>query len=158
MSHHATQVPSILTVGTRSTMDTAVTSAFNPATRPVRPTVLLLDDEASVRESLGRYLQASGYDVLTADNADDAFGILRHSAISAAILDVRLPGDRSGLEVLEFMRLDEDWRELPVIILTGVQLTPGEEDIVRRCRAHVFYKPCRYGELVRHLSQLLRRI
>lgn len=91
-------------------MDPAVTSAFDPATRPVRPTVLLLDDEASVRESLGQYLRASGYDVLAVDTADGAFGILRQSAVDAAILDVRLLGDRSGLEVLEFMRLDEEWR------------------------------------------------
>jgi hypothetical protein len=38
-----------------------------------------------------------------------------------------------------------------------MQLIPAEEDIVRRDRAYVFYKPHGYGELVRHLSQLLRR-
>lgn len=139
-------------------MDTAVTDGSAPATKPVRPTVLLLDDDVSVRQSLGHVLRVSGYDVLTVDSADGAIRILGTSAIDAAILDVRLRGDRSGLEVLEFIRRDEDWRQLPVIMLTGVQLTAEEEDFVRRCQACVFYKQHGYGALVRLLSQLLRRL
>lgn len=126
--------------------------------RPVRPTVLLVDDEAVVLASLGRYLQIAGYDVRTAADVDPAFDVLRKSAIDAVILDVRLPGDRSGLEVLEYLRLDENWRDLPVIILTGVRLTPEEEEIVRHYPAHVFYKPQGYGELVQQLNRLLARV
>lgn len=135
----------------------AATSGPDAATGPVRPVVLLVDDEPSVRETLGRYLQLSGFDVLTADNADDAVAILGHSTVDAAILDVRLPGGRSGLDVLQFIRLDWSRRELPVILLTGTQFTPVEEEIVRRHRAYVFYKPHGYSEIVDRLRQLLHR-
>lgn len=133
----------------------AATSGPDAATGPARSIVLLVDDEFSVRQTLGRYLQLSGFDVLTANNADDAFGILAHFKVDAAILDVKLPGGRSGLDILESMRLDENQRELPVIVLTGTQLTPVGEDTIRRHRACVFYKPHGYGEVVDRLRQLL---
>ena len=123
----------------------------------VRPTVLVVDDEAVVLASLSRYLQLAGYDVRTADDVDPAFDVLRKSAIDALILDVRLPHGRSGLDVLEFIRLDERWRDLPVVILTGVRLTPEEEEFIRHYPAHVFYKPQGYGELVGQLNQMLAR-
>ena len=123
----------------------------------VRPTVLVVDDEAVVLASLSRYLQLAGDDVRTADEVDPAFDVLRQSAIDAVILDVRLPHGRSGLEVLEFLRLDDTWRDLPVMLLTGVALTPEEEEIIRHYPAHVFYKPQGYGELVGQLNQMLGR-
>jgi DNA-binding response OmpR family regulator len=124
---------------------------------PTRPVVLLLDDEPSVLQSLSRYLEVSGYDVVTVSDVDGACRTLTHSSIDAAILDVRLPGRRSGLEVLEFVRLDDGSRKMPVIVLTGVELAPDEEDIVRRHAAYVFYKPHGYSDIVRYLTRLLRR-
>lgn len=133
----------------------AATSGPDSTTGPVRPIVLLVDDEPSVRETLGRYLQLCGYEVLTADNPDDAFKILGQSRVDAVILDVRLARERSGLEVLQFLRLDEKRRELPVILLTGSEFTPVEEDIIRRHIAYVFYKPQGYSEVVQRLRKLL---
>jgi DNA-binding response OmpR family regulator len=131
------------------------TKGHGPSPEPARPTVLLLDDQPSVRASLGRHLQSAGYQVLPAADADNAFRMLGRSSIDVAILDVRLPDHRSGLEVLEFVRLDEERYDLPVIILTGVELNGEEEEIVRRHRAYVFYKPHGYKEVVHHLNQLL---
>ena len=118
-------------------------------------TILLVDDEPLIIATLGRYLRASGYGVVTAGNADDAFEVLRQSSIDAAILDVRLPNARSGLEILQMVRIDDDSRNLPVMLLTGVKLTADEEDIVRKYPAHVFYKPHGYADIVAHLKRVL---
>jgi hypothetical protein len=72
------------------------------------------------------------------------------------IADVRLAENRSGLEVLEFVYLDEDDKHTPVrIVLTGATLTPAEEDIIRRYPAYVFFKPYGYAELVQLLNTKL---
>lgn len=121
------------------------------------PTVLVLEDEAPVRESLRRYLELIGYRVCLCENVDQAFDTLSHSSVDAAILDVRLPHDRSGLEVLEFARLDEGSRDLPVLVLTAFRLSPDEEDIIRRHGAYVFYKPQEYSELAKCLERAVHR-
>lgn len=120
-----------------------------------RRTVLLVEDEDNVRQSLARYLSAAGYEVLPTGDPDSAFVALRRSSVDAVVTDVRLAKDRSGLEVLEFVRLYEERQDLPVIILTGVTLSPEEEDIIRRYPAHVFYKPHGYGDLVQFLKARL---
>ena len=120
---------------------------------PVRRTVLLVEDEATLREPLRRYLERTGFAVIEADSVDAAAALLPQIAIAAAILDVRMPQGRSGLDVLEHMRRDERWRSLPVIILTGARLSEREEEIIRRDRAYVFYKPHGYQAIAEQLHR-----
>jgi CheY-like chemotaxis protein len=70
---------------------------------------------------------------------DDAISVLAHSIIDAVVLDVRMPR-RSGLELLEFIRLDKNLHGFPVLILTGASLTPDEEATIARDSAYVFHK------------------
>jgi len=121
----------------------------------LRRKVLVLEDEHVVSQLLIRFLNAAGYDALPADDPDSAFVALRRSPIDAVVADVRFPNGRSGLEVLEFMHLDEETRDVPVIVLTGATLSPAEEDIIRRYRAHVFYKPHGFDEIVQFLKTRL---
>ena len=117
-----------------------------------RRTVLLVEDEENVRRLLARFLSDAGYEVLPTGDIDSAFVALRRSSIDAVVTDVRLAKDRSGLEVLEFVRLDEEKQDVPVIILTGTTLSSEEEDIIRRYPAYVFYKPHGYSDLVQFLK------
>ena len=120
----------------------------------MQATVLLLDDEATVRESLSRYLGSSGFNVVDAASADEAFECMKSDVFDAFILDVRLPESRSGLEVLHFVRLCDESADRPVFILTGSVLSEDEEEIIRRFGAYVFYKPYGYGEIVGRLQQM----
>ena len=120
-----------------------------------RPTVLLVEDEENVRQTLARYLSGAGFQVLPTSDPDAAFAALRRSAVHAIVTDVRLGKSRSGLEVLEYVRLDDATRALPVIVLTGVTLTPDEEDVIRRYPAYVLYKPHGYRDIVELLKTRL---
>ena len=67
-----------------------------------------------------------------------------------------LADDRSGLEVLEQMRLDERFDDVPVVILTGVtEVDPHEAEIIDRHRAHLLYKRFGYREVVNRLEKIL---
>src|SRR5262245_15559297 len=99
----------------------------DPAQPVIRPTVLIVEDEPLVRETGRRFLQANGYECIEAESVDRAVELLRRTAIHAAILDVRLPGHKSGLDLLSSFRQQTGLSDIPVLIMTGSVLTPEEE-------------------------------
>jgi DNA-binding response OmpR family regulator len=108
-------------------------------------TVLLVDDEPAIRESLRRLLQRAGWTVLTATDPADAMSTLSAISADAFILDVRMPDGggllASGLELLAFLRNGTANASTPVILLTGHFLSPQEESFAKRHGARVLYKP-----------------
>ena len=79
-------------------------------------TVLVVDDEGYVRDSLVAVLRRRGHDARGAASADDALRILGETSFDALITDLRMPG-LDGLELLR--RLAAAAPGLPVIVLTG---------------------------------------
>lgn len=78
--------------------------------------ILIVDDEANIRSSLTRLLQRQGYDTILAENAEDAFTVLRKRPVSVVISDFTMPG-QTGVEFLSVVK-----EQFPVparIILSG---------------------------------------
>ncbi len=65
---------------------------------PMKP-ILVVDDEAIVRESIRDWLRETGYSVEVAESGEQALGMIAEKDFSVLILDYRLPG-KSGLDVL----------------------------------------------------------
>ncbi len=120
-------------------------------------TVLVLDDEPSARGALVRVLQLRGYEVIETDSAQDALSVLKESAVDAAILDVKLPGEGTGLDVLKSLRQHLELERIPVLVWTGALLSDKEEWSVTRHGAHLFQKPEGMRNLANFLDQLLDR-
>lgn len=80
-------------------------------------TILLVDDEATVRTLVGIMLERSGYDVLAAEDGHAAMALLqeRHD-IDLVIADYRMPG-MDGLALVR--RIKERSPDLPVVMMTG---------------------------------------
>jgi CheY-like chemotaxis protein len=131
--------------------------ADDAARANTRPIVLIVDDEALVREAGCRFLRANGYECLEAESIDRAVELLRTTTIDAAILDVRLPGQKSGLDLLSTFRQQTGLTDIPVLIMTGSILTPDEEASITRRRAYLFYKPEGFDTIVSFLDQLTGR-
>src|ERR1700689_492557 len=81
-----------------------------------RPQLLVVDDEAGIRESLASILKDEGYDVDTANSAEEALERASHGDIEVILLDVWLPGI-DGLEALS--RLQAESRPPAVIMISG---------------------------------------
>ena len=129
-----------------------------PGVATPAPAVLVMDDEAGVRDVLGRFLERSGYRPIPTASVDSALEVLRRRRIDAVVLDVRMSSDgRSGLEVLAALRADPKLTAVPAIVLTGVVLTDEEEIAVIRHRAHLVRKPEGYAALVGFLDHLTGR-
>ena len=79
-------------------------------------TLLIVDDERSLRFSLGEWARDEGYTPLEAANGREAIEAVRDSGVDAVLLDLKL-GDEDGLKVLQTIR--EADPSIPVIMLTG---------------------------------------
>ena len=79
-------------------------------------TVLVVDDEIAIRETLVQILGYEGYRVLTAGSGPEALDVLGSESAGALLLDVKMPG-MDGFEVLA--RVRELQPDLPVIVISG---------------------------------------
>jgi len=82
----------------------------------MKKTILLVDDEADLREVLDISLSDAGYNVLTAENGEQALNILKKTDVPVVITDIKMPGI-DGIELLR--RIKSNHPETEVIMLTG---------------------------------------
>lgn len=82
----------------------------------MKPRILLVDDEESIRRLISQFLANWNYEVVTASTGEEGFRLLMESPFHLAILDVVLT-DTDGLELMEKMKAARP--ELPVVLLSG---------------------------------------
>jgi signal transduction histidine kinase/CheY-like chemotaxis protein len=89
--------------------------------------VLVVDDDWKTRDMLRRTLAKEGWTVAEASNGREALSLLERGRPGLVLLDLMMP-EMDGFELLEHMRSDEGWRDIPVIIVTAKDLTRAEVD------------------------------
>jgi CheY-like chemotaxis protein len=83
------------------------------------PRVLVIDDEPAIRGVLRASLEASGFEVVLADDGLRGIGVARRQRPDAIVLDLMMPV-MDGHTVLDVLRADEKTRYLPVIVLSAL--------------------------------------
>ena len=83
----------------------------------MKPHILVVDDEAPIRELLSTFFQSRGYEVSSAGTAYDAMIKAAETSLALVLLDLVLP-DADGLEVLDSLKRTHP--DLPIIIMTGM--------------------------------------
>lgn len=81
--------------------------------------VLIVDDDATLREMYEDYLKASGFTVLTARDGEEGLAQAGESKPSAILLDLMMP-KMNGIEVLRHLKADAHLRDIPVIVFTAL--------------------------------------
>ncbi|OAT80818.1 sigma-54-dependent transcriptional regulator [Desulfotomaculum copahuensis] len=109
------------------------------------PLVLVVDDEASVRQALTDVLETAGYAVATA--ADGAEGMEKMAALNpaAVLMDIRMPG-LDGIKVLETVR--EKGQRLPIILITAYGNTETTIKAMKLGAFDYITKPFKLDELL----------
>lgn len=118
------------------------------------PTILVVDDEFTIRDLLQGYLRKAGYQVITAVDGESALEIFTEKSPSLVVLDVMLPGELDGWEVCRHLR---ETSNTPILMLTSLvgdsnQVTGlelGADDYVT--------KPFSPRQVVARVKALLRR-
>lgn len=81
--------------------------------------VLVVDDDVSTTKFLSAALEENGYIPVTASNGRDGFEMIKAENPDLVLLDVMMP-KKTGFVLIKQLRRDEKYKDLPVIMLTGV--------------------------------------
>jgi CheY-like chemotaxis protein len=81
-------------------------------------TVLVVEDDSTVRATVALLLESEGYVAMTAANGRDALGVLSRQPPDAVLLDLQMP-IMTGWELIEACRSDPATRHLPLIVMSA---------------------------------------
>ena len=95
--------------------------------RKVQRTILLIEDDETIRGALKRALEGEGYRVLAAADGTQLSEVLDGAALDLILLDVGLPWI-NGLELAEMMKAHPDLKDIPLVFLSA---RAGADDIKR---------------------------
>jgi DNA-binding NtrC family response regulator len=126
--------------------------------KPLTPSevnVLVVDDEARLRDVLTRAIASWGFQVAGARSGEEALRLMHASKFDISILDLNLPGV-SGIELFEKLRVANP--EHQVIVLTGFGNLEAARASIRLDVVDFLEKPCPLGELEKSLHRATQRL
>lgn len=119
-------------------------------------TIIVCDDEASIRTIVAQHLERHGYRILEADTGEKAVALARTNSIQAILLDLYMPG-MTGWETLQRLKDLPETAKIPVVVLSVLSPTTGR----LKSSSSTFFpqgwiqKPFEGERLVRELSRVL---
>ncbi|MDB4936306.1 MAG: hypothetical protein JWP87_3278 [Labilithrix sp.] len=120
---------------------------------PTMGDVLIVDDDADTRDIVSRNLRRAGFTTIEAANGEEALLKARVVNPAMVILDLLMP-NVDGFEVLRTLRAEGN--KVPIVVLTGKDLTDGEQNVLREGLARVFRKDgVAVEEVVKEARQLV---
>ena len=116
------------------------------------PTILVVDDELSMREFLKILLEKEGITALTASEGHEAVEIIRSHAIDLVISDVRMPG-MGGLELLDLIKKEKS--PLPFIMITAFASPEDAVQAMKHGAYDYITKPFKVDEITAIVNSAL---
>jgi CheY-like chemotaxis protein len=122
-------------------------------------TVLIVDDEPDTLTFLSTVLQDNGYKTAVASNGEEAVEAIQASPPDLITLDITMP-EKSGVAVYRFVKERDEYKHIPVIIVTGVS-SEFEKFISTRRQVPppdgYLSKPVDHSELLEKVTELLAK-
>lgn len=122
---------------------------------PAGKAILLIEDEATLRVAISRFLRATGYEVDVAENGSLALDQLNSRAYDLILLDLRMKGI-TGEDVYEMMQSTHPEQAARVVFVTGDLHSPAASRFIRLTGRPVLAKPFTLAELAQRVGQLLQ--
>jgi two-component system phosphate regulon response regulator PhoB len=118
--------------------------------------VVIVEDEAPLREMWLEAIREGGYEVVAAESADDAFARLDRLHADLVVLDLLMPPmQMSGLELLARLHEHPRWRGVPVIITSGIGQALDRETAASLGARQILTKPLRSAELLAAIRSVI---
>ncbi len=119
-----------------------------------RGRILIIDDEADIRESLEYLLRQESYDADTAQGGAEGLRKAESGRYDLILLDLMMP-DRSGMEVLRDLRAKD--RETPVFVITAFGSVPAAVEALKSGANDFFEKPWKNEKLLIEIERMISR-
>jgi PAS domain S-box-containing protein len=122
--------------------------------------ILVIDDNAVNREILTEQLSAWGFDACAAVSGEEGLGVLKAASkfdvdVNAVILDYQMP-DQDGAMVARAIREAYPAQQLPIVMLTSMDVKASEPDLQKEIVQATLMKPARSSELLEQLVNVLQ--
>jgi DNA-binding NtrC family response regulator len=119
----------------------------------LRPTILVIDDEAMIRATVGRILERAGYRVRTAETGDDALALVRREHFDAVLCDLHIAG--TDVAIL----CEKIWLAAPdlagrLIVTSGDLTGKAADELVQRSGVPPVSKPFTGADLLRAVGAI----
>ena len=114
--------------------------------------ILIIDDEASLRQTLARILQRAGFEVTTAENGEQGFSFIQTTKFDLVFMDLRMPG-MAGLDVLKIIHTN--YPNLPVVLFTAQPDLNSAVEALRNGATDYLLKPLKPQVLIERAESIL---
>ncbi len=128
--------------------------ANKPSAEEKGETILIVEDDRSLREGLALNFKMRGYTVITASDGEEGMNMAFSAAPNLIILDIMLPG-WSGLDILAELREKEN--HIPVLVLSARDTTGNKIEGLNLGADDYLTKPFELRELIARVEAMLRR-
>lgn len=117
-------------------------------------TILIVEDDLDMQSGLQVALELEGYNVLTANNGEEAVALLATSVPDLILADLKMP-HMDGLRLLEEIQKNKAWRNIPVVVVTAVAEPEVQSRVAWRGAYAYLTKPFELDELLDVIAQIL---
>ncbi len=114
--------------------------------------VLIVDDDSDIRDTINEFVKMAGYNSSTASSSEEALEFLKTNNVEIVITDIRLPG-KDGLELTASIKKTYD---IDVIVMTGFSGDYSYENVINKGASDLVFKPVRYQELLLRLKRVMK--
>mgnify|MGYP002639226085 FL=1 len=114
--------------------------------------ILIVDDDIAIKDSVTEYLKAINYDVKSALNATEALEILNSFKADVVLTDIMM----QGMDGLELTRRIKESYDIDVMVMTGYSAEYSYENAVQSGASDFIFKPFRFEELDLRIKRVLR--
>lgn len=116
--------------------------------------ILVVDDSLSVRKGLVQLLQDAGFEVKGAGDGMDAIRVMASFKPNLVCTDMEMP-NMNGLELAQHLRLEEDTRHLPIIMITSRSMEKHRTQALKAGVDVYLTKPYAEADLLRHVQRIM---
>ncbi|HWZ50929.1 MAG TPA: sigma-54 dependent transcriptional regulator [Granulicella sp.] len=134
--------------------DTTLLKALRPARTPDSVRILMIDDEAAIRESIETLLTLEGFSISLAPDGRTGLDLVARNQYDLLLLDLALPGE-SGIDLLP--RIKELQPNLPVIMITAYGTVANVVDAIRAGAENFVQKPWDNEKLLADIRTAIAR-
>lgn len=116
--------------------------------------ILIIDDESSIRKTLARILQQAGFEVTTAESAEQGLDYLKTTQFDMILTDLRMPG-MHGMEMLKIIHANYPF--LPVILFTAQPDLNSAVEALRHGATDYLLKPIKPEAIIERARNILSK-
>ncbi len=120
--------------------------------KETKASILVVEDEESLREALKLNLELEGYEVTTVDNGPDVLKVVKNEYFDLIILDIMLP-DMDGITVCETIRMQHN--DVPIMFLSARNTSADKVEGLKKGGDDYLTKPFNLEELLLRVQKLI---